>query len=230
MTYQFKGPCPVCGGGAFALANVLWPELIAAWQLTESEADYVNRQQGLCCQQCGNNLRAMGLAAAVLRAYTYPGNLIGFCKSFPNLRVLEINTAGNLTSFLKKMPGHRLVEYPQFDMMNLDIESKAFDLVLHSDSLEHVPDPDRGLAECRRVLDDNGRCIFTAPIIVGRASRSRLGLAPSYHGQAYTNAPDQLVHTEFGTDIWTNVMEAGFVSCDIFSLEYPAALAIIART
>lgn len=228
MTRQFAGPCPVCGGTEFKSISVLWPELISAWQLGGCEVDYINRQQGFFCQQCDNNLRTMGLASALLRLYAYQGTLAGFCEAFAHLRVLEINTAGHLTPFLRRMPGHRLVEYPMFDMMNLELESGAFDIVIHSDSLEHVRHPVRALSECRRVLADNGHCVFTVPIVVGRMTRSCAGLPPSYHGVAHDNAPDQLVCTEFGADAWQTVLQAGFASCEIVAFEYPAALTIVA--
>jgi ubiquinone/menaquinone biosynthesis C-methylase UbiE len=134
-----------------------------------------------------------------------------------------------LTSFLEKFPAHRLIEYPQFDMLNLKIKSESADLVVHSDTLEHIRNPERALSECWRVLRANGRCIFTVPIIVNRMSRFRAGLAPSYHGQSQVNADDQLVCTEFGADVWKFVVGAGFGSCEIFSFEYPAALVMIAK-
>lgn len=225
----FSGPCPVCGAVEFSADTVLWPELIHAWQLSEYEIAYTNRQQGFHCKQCRNNLRAMGLSAAILREFQFHGTLDRFCESFSDIKILEINTTGNLTPFFNKMASHRLIEYPQFDMLNLDIESESVDLVIHSDTLEHVPNPERALSECRRVLRSNGKCIFTIPIIVDRMSRSRTGLSPSYHGQSGVPADDQVVCTEFGADAWQTVLKAGFRSCEIFSFEYPASLAIIAR-
>jgi len=226
---SFSGPCPVCGGGEFSSGNVLWPELIDSWQLSENEVAYINRQQGFHCTQCKNNLRAMGLSAAILREFQFIGTLNAFCKASVDLKILEINTAGSLTSFLSKSPSHRLVEYPEFDMQNLDIVSESIDMVIHSDTLEHVPNPARALSECRRVLRRNGKCIFTVPIIVDRVTRSRTGLAPSYHGQSGVPANDQVVCSEFGSDVWQTVLKAGFCSCEIYSFEYPAALVIIAR-
>ncbi|TWC34968.1 methyltransferase family protein [Pseudomonas sp. SJZ079] len=225
---KFSGSCPVCGCLEFSERAVLWPELISAWQLSEVEVSYINRQQGFHCKQCFNNLRAMGLAAAIVRNYQFNETLVRFCELHHELKVLEINAAGNLTSFLSKLPLHRLVEYPQFDMLNLNVESNSFDLVVHSDTLEHVPYPERALSECHRVLRSRGRCIFTVPIVIERMTRSRVGLAPSYHGQAGVPAKDQLVHTEFGADTWQTVLNAGFSSCEIFSFEYPAALVMIA--
>ena len=221
--------CNVCGGINFSESSVLWPELIRAWQLSPSEVDYINRQQGFCCTQCFNSLRSMGLASAILREYRFHGSLLEFCSSPNELSILEINRAGNLTPFLKKLPSHLLIEHPQFDMHDLDIDSESFDLVVHSDTLEHIENPVRGLSECRRVLREQGKCIFTIPIIVDRLNRSRAGLAPSYHGQPNVAADDQIVWTEFGVDAWKTVLRAGFASCEIYSYEYPSALVLIAR-
>ena len=229
MMQPFSGPCPVCGGAQFSEGDVLWPELINAWQLSEQEVAYVNRQQGFHCKQCHNNLRAMGLSVAILREFNFQGTLDQFCESLSDVKILEINTAGSLTPFFKKLSQHRLIEYPKFDMLDLAIESESYDLVVHSDTLEHIPNPERALSECRRVLSKDGKCIFTVPVIVDRMTRSRTGLAPSFHGQSDVLANDQVVCTEFGANFWQTVLTAGFSSCEIFSLEYPAALAIIAR-
>ncbi len=225
----FTGPCPVCGGESFATAEVLFSELVRAWELSQREVAYVNRQQGMHCEACRNNLRAMALARALLREVGHDGTLRDYCASAPDLRLLEINAADSLTETLATCPGHRRIEYPEFDMQELAIESDSQDVVIHSDTLEHVPDPVRGLSECRRVLAMGGACLFTIPIIVDRLTRSRAGLAASYHGAPGTTSDDQLVHTEFGADAWHTVIEAGFDSCEIFALEYPSALVMVAR-
>ena len=220
--------CPVCGGGEFLFREVLWPELVSDWQLSALEVDYINRQQGLFCAACSNNLRSMALADAILYAYNFSGTLVQFVESdfAKTLKVLEINEAGGLTSVLTKLPNHQLVRYPEYDMTNLSFEPAMFDLVLHSDTLEHVPDPIAGLSECRRVLVKTGRCIFTVPIVVGRLTRSRAGLKNSYHGTSAQQDNDNTVYTEFGADMWRFAIEAGFTSARIHSFEYPAALAI----
>lgn len=225
----FPKSCPVCGGVHFAQQDVLWPDLISAWQLSADETTYVNRQQGLHCKECHNNLRAMALAAAIVSAFDFEGTLESFCQPSRKLRILEINPAGNLSSVLRQLPHYMLIEFPEFDMQHLVIESESYDLVVHSDTLEHVSNVERALSECRRVLAKNGRCIFTTPIVVDRMTRSRTGLASSYHGQSGVLANDQLVCTEFGADFWKMVIKAGFSTCEIFAFEYPAALAVVAK-
>src|SRR5450759_820689 len=231
LAYNFRSVCTICGEREFSFREILWSELVAAWQLSPLEVNYINRQQGFCCAACGNSLRCMALAAAILCTYNFSGTLAQFVESDlgKTLKVLEINEAGGLSTALKKLPNHQLVQYPEYDMTNLSLKSETFDLVIHSDTLEHVPNPERALSECGRVLRSNGKCIFTVPVIVDRMTRSRSGLSPSYHGQPGVPAEDQLVCTEFGADIWQTVLKAGFCSCEIFSHEYPAALVMIAR-
>ena len=45
MTTQAR--CQVCGHEEFAHGDVLWPELIGAWELQPHEVDQAARKQGL---------------------------------------------------------------------------------------------------------------------------------------------------------------------------------------
>ena len=221
--------CVVCGSEDLHYVPELSAALIREWELSPAEAAYVNRQQGLQCMRCRSSLRCMALATALLRRFGGTGTFAEFSASpaAQQLRVLEINEAGGVAPFLAKWPGHVFAKYPDVDMQRLPHADKSFDLVVHSDTLEHVPDPVRGLAECRRVLREGGACVFTVPIIVGRLTRSREGLPPSYHGDP-EKGDGYLVHTEFGADAWTWPLAAGFADCRIVSLDHPAAHALIA--
>ncbi len=221
--------CPVCGGRKFSFSEILWPELVNDWQLSTDEVKYINRQQGFSCTDCGNNLRSMAIAEAILRVYRFSSTLKQFVESdlSKDITILEVNEAGGLSSVLKKMSHYRFVRYPEYNMVNLDLESNLFDLVVHSDTLEHVSDPITGLSECRRILKENGRCVFTVPVIVGRLSRSRVGMKRSYHGAPSASVlSDYIVYTEFGADVWRFALEAGFTRVRIHCLEYPSGLAI----
>lgn len=221
--------CLCCGSSTGIVERpVLWPALIDQWQLAPHEAAYIDRQQGFHCTKCGCNLRSMALANAIMSCFRFVGSFAEFVGSETprRLQVLEVNEAGGLTPFLQTLPLHRLVRYPECDMMHLPMADESFDLVVHSDTLEHVPQPVIGLAECRRVLRPGGFCAFTVPIVVDRLTKSRVGLPPSYHGSP-ANPADCLVHTEYGADAWKHVVEAGFRECRIIALEYPAALALL---
>lgn len=49
------------------------------------------------------------------------------------------------------------------DMRDLPFEAGSFAAVLSVQALEHVPDPDRALAEARRVLEPGGVAVFVTP-------------------------------------------------------------------
>jgi len=221
--------CAVCGSEELHYVEELPAQLIREWDLSAAEAAYVNRQQGLQCVRCGSTLRCMALATALLRHCGGAEPFAAFSASpvAQRLRVLEINEAGGVSPFLAQWPGREFVSYPKADMQALPHANATFDLVVHSDTLEHVADPVRGLEECRRVLRDGGACVYTVPIIVGRLTRSRAGLPPSYHGNP-DDGSGYLVHTEFGADAWAWPLAAGFSDCRIVSLEHPAAHALIA--
>jgi SAM-dependent methyltransferase len=220
--------CACCGSGRTREGVVLWKALVDEWRLAPHEAAYIDRQQGLCCEDCGSNLRSMALARAITACLGHSGPLDTLVRteSAARLRVLEVNKAGMLTQFLQLLPGLVQALYPDVDMMALPFSDGVFDLVVHSDTLEHVRHPVRGLAECRRVLRPGGFCAFTVPMIVDRLTVSREGLPPSYHGSP-DNPADYLVHTEYGADAWKHVILAGFAECRIVALDYPAAQTLV---
>jgi SAM-dependent methyltransferase len=221
--------CICCGSNRIQLSRVLWPSLIEEWGLSAQEAAYIDRQQGLICEDCGASLRAMVLARAIMSCWNYRGLFKRFSRRlFHRIDVLEINEAANLTKFLRGMGRHVLAGYPAVDAMKLPYHDASFDLVVHSDTLEHIPEPLLALAECRRVLRPGGFCVYTVPIIVGRLTVSRAGKPPSFHGGEKDRKEDFIVCTEYGADAWTHPIQAGFAECRIVSLDYPAAQALIA--
>ncbi|MUG98652.1 methyltransferase domain-containing protein [Scytonema sp. UIC 10036] len=221
--------CYCCGSTSFKEQNVLWKELIDEWRIGHHEVEYINRQQGMHCTECNSNLRSIALSVALMRCFGYKGLFKDFVteSKIQDLQILEINEAGSLTQFLTKIPGHHLKIYPEIDMMNINYVDESFDLIVHSDVLEHIKHPVRGLSECYRVLKPGGYCAFTVPMIVDRLTLFREGLPPSYHGSG-ENLVDFLVYAEYGCDAWKHIMQSGFQECRIFSIEYPSAQALVA--
>jgi SAM-dependent methyltransferase len=223
--------CQICGHDCFVHEDVLWPDLVEAWQLNPMEVAYTNIQQGTRCERCGANVRSQALARALIEVTGGRGPLEDWVQqdAARGSRILEINEAGALTPWLSRLPGHVLGRYPECDMTRLPYQVGAFDLVVHSDTLEHVGDPGRALSECFRVLAPGGSSVFTVPVIMGRLTRSRRGLPASYHGSEDSHEPDLQVHTEFGADVWTAVFAAGFRSCQFVAFRYPSGLALVAQ-
>lgn len=112
-------------------------------------------------------------------------------------------------------------------MQDLPFPDASFDLVVHSDTLEHIPNGIRALHECRRVLAQDGFMACTIPIIPDRLTRHRDASQPSYHGNRMDKRYDFLVYREYGGDFWCEFFEAGFNNALIHSLVYPASVALI---
>ena len=243
--------CVVCGAEDFVATAVIWDELAEQWGLTADQRVLIDRQQGERCAGCGSSRRSIALARAVLAALggKRGDTLDEVTKRGGSARVLEINEAGELSRYLARLPGHRLVRYPDEDMTALSFGAGEFDLVVHGDTLEHVPDALAGLVECARVIAPGGACCYTVPVLSDRLTRSREGLEPSYHGPPTDPRPDFLVRWEFGADMWVWPMRAGFRSVALHGsgwspgwpsvprsgeagegLRQPAGLAIAAHT
>jgi ubiquinone/menaquinone biosynthesis C-methylase UbiE len=120
-----------------------------------------------------------------------------------------------------------MAKYPEVDLQALPYSDATFDLVVHSDTLEHVENPEVALTECLRVLRPGGWLCYTVPMVVGRLSRRRDTDPPSYHGTS--EDPAYLVVTEYGADAWVQLAAQGSREIRLFSLNHPAAHALAAR-
>jgi len=195
--------CTVCGSTAFESEALLWPLLIEQWGLNETETAYVNRQQGTRCKRCGCNLRSLALARAILSACNAGGTFRRFLVTPAawRRRTLGVDEAGPLSRWLRWLPPPHAGGLSRDRHAAAPYADQSFHLVLHSDTLEHVPDPRLGLAECFRVLKPGGWCCFTVPIITGRLTRSRLGMSDSFHGNPAVDDAAFRVSAEYGADV-----------------------------
>lgn len=223
--------CYGCGASEFYIESVLWNSLIKEWQLSPDEAEIMNMQQGMKCRDCHTHMRGNVLAYALLKSLGSKSQSLNQLINeetdlVSRTRLLEINEAGNLGIYLGQFPHHLRVEYPQVDMHNLQQFKGIYDIVIHSDTLEHIRNPIHALHQCKNALAEGGKLIYTVPIIPGRMTRDRTGLQESSHSR--DNQNDYLVATEFGADFWRYPLDAGFKNISIFSIFYPIAIAITA--
>ena len=219
--------CPICKNESFDLQEVISKELSDDWKLTKKEIEYINYQQGYHCVNCKSNLRVMTLADCIVKFFHSRDSFQDFAQKFDK-KILEINQAGNLSPFLSMMKDHTLLEYPDIDMQNILFEDDSFDVVVHSDTLEHVPNSLRALEECYRILKSNGVMFFTIPIVHDRLTVKRHGMPLSYHGDYKKHDEDQIVFSEFGANFYVEIIESGFKSVSMHTLENVASLAIVA--
>jgi hypothetical protein len=241
------GRCSVCGRETPFVFNswVIPEELQAEWNDPLVSLAYKQRES-LFCRACGASMRVRRVADVLISLYSPSAGSVSELihdESFRRLRIAEINmigSVGSLHSLLAELPSLSFSEYQgptrlgetldgvrNEDMCRLTYEDGSFDLVLSSDTLEHVPDFDAALRESRRVLRPGGRHIFTVPIVASRSTTTtRAEIAddgtvvhrtePLYHGRGaglYRYIPagsDLLTFTEFGLDLTEYMRAAGF--------------------
>jgi SAM-dependent methyltransferase len=188
------GRCSACGRhGRFAFNSWLVPpQARAEWG--DWAPDFARRET-LICPHCFATLRTRRLADVLLEHYAVDASSLAELVEEPlfrDLDVAEVNAAGALHRYLARLPRLRYSEYGggagrHEDLANLTYSDASIDLVLTSDSLEHVRDWRGALAETRRVLRPGGR----AYRLVRRRS-------------------DMLVHTAFGLDVADILRGEGF--------------------
>jgi len=142
------------------------------------------------------------------------------------LRVAEVNRIDGLHGPLSRLPGLAFSDFdpapgqavPSEDLTRLSYPDGAFDLVVTSETLEHVPRLDAALAEIRRVLAPGGRHIFTVPLLPGvPRTYARAVVGPDgavEHRTVELRHPGgdvgYPVFTEFGADLPELLERAGF--------------------
>ncbi len=199
--------CPACGGREFLRHRVIHTELASSWRLNQWEREWFDEREGHVCRNCEMSMRVRSIAWTI-RAL----NL-----NFAEIDVLHINQINNLSPLLSDArslcetgfnpqvePGADLGGLLNQDLCNLTFPDQTYDLVIHSETLEHVSDYRRALAEVTRVLKPGGLQIYTVPLLHNRRTAQRVRYRgdgtvehrrpPSFHGLE----AEDLVVWEFG--------------------------------
>ena len=186
--YDELGHCDVCGSNANFVFNS-W--VIPADMVEELGDPAVSfsycRRESLFCPSCCSSLRVRNIAETMLSLYGAGATSIAEMveeEEFRRLDLAEINKVGALGalhSFLSRLPRLAYSEYRgptrlgeevegvrNEDICRLTYPEASFDLVLSSDTLEHVPDFRAALRETRRILRPGGRHVFTIPVVAGK--------------------------------------------------------------
>jgi SAM-dependent methyltransferase len=215
MERRTRAYCYNCGGRSpYRRIHPIDDALQRTWGISDRLARQFNRREGSICPDCGVNLRAQGLARAILKSK------YGFGKAslkewvqaanVEGLQVCELNSCHELHQTLTKLRKLTYAEYGTDSQQNIEgmtYPSDTFDLFLHSETVEHVNNPALAADECRRVIKPHGLVLFTTPVIWNRTTRRRARrdgerihhiLERSYHEQP---SDDYLVFFEYGRDI-----------------------------
>jgi SAM-dependent methyltransferase len=238
--------CVVCGLFCPMLyrRRVIPRRLEELWGLSPRLAQALARKESCDCSHCGAKLRGRRIAQVVLQLYPLDDSRtsarsLAEWVAHPHtqlLRVAEINRIDGLHDRLCRLthlvasdyqagtaPGVVKSGVRSEDLTRLTYADRSFDLVLTSETLEHVPDFHAALREVRRVLVPGGYHIFTVPLLpTVRRTFSRATLGPD--GAFQARAPrishpggdwGYPVFTEFGADLPDVLRQEGF-EVDIF--------------
>jgi SAM-dependent methyltransferase len=218
--------CDACGrfGPMLYRRRVIPPRLEAMWGLSPRLADALARKESLDCWLCAAKLRARRIARVVLELYPVgsppaPARSVRAWVRTAEaraLRIAEINRIDGLHAELTHLPGLSWSDFDEHespgigprseDLSRLSYPHESFDLVLTSETLEHVPDIEAALGEIRRVLKPGGHHVFTVPLLPGVEHTYRRTDRICHPG-GDVGYP---VVTEFGADLPAILEAAGF--------------------
>ena len=125
------------------------------------------------------------------------------------------------------VPGGAIVDGLRHeDALALSFEDASLGAVVSNDVFEHVPDIDRSLAECARVLAPGGRLYFSVPFAGKEDTVQRavvrdgelVHIEPADYHENPIDAHGSLVFYDHGLDILARCRRAGFA--DAYALGY----------
>jgi SAM-dependent methyltransferase len=212
------GPCPICGATVFVRLN---------------RTDW-----GVRCARCGGAPNTLTLVESI-------HELVGDLR---DKQVYLLSAAGPLFDYLRRTCGHLTYslytdgvapgEYAggvlSQDVQRLTFADESFDLCVHSEVFEHVPDDAAGFRETYRVLKPGGATIFTIPVFETDATLERAHTVdgriehlqpPEYHNDQLRGSV--LAFRDYGRDVIGRLESAGFESVRLISRPGPAGLSYV---
>jgi SAM-dependent methyltransferase len=240
--------CTVCGRirPMFYRRGIIPRRLEELWEISPRLAAAFARKETCACSFCRSRLRGRRLAQVLLEVYPV-GNPPERSRSLAewiertqarSLRIAEINRIDGLHDYLARMPHVCSSDYDpgstsapsqpgtrSEDLTRLSYADESFDLVLTSESLEHVPSLDKAIREIYRVLAPGGRHVFTIPLLPGIPKTFARSVVLD-DGSVEDRAPrichpggdwGYPVFTEFGADLPAILEDSGFETAVHFS-------------
>jgi len=196
--------CPFCGPSVFVRLN--------------------GEDFGVRCTRCA----ASAVHLALGRALHEAGLDLSTCD------VCELSARGPLVGYLRRrarsvatseyfedvLPGKERGGVRCEDVQRLSYADASFDVITHTEVLEHVPDDRRAFAELYRVLRPGACMLFTVPLHDGAQTIERACLrdgmidhlqASVYHIDPLRGGVGILAFRDYGRDILDRLRAAGFV-------------------
>lgn len=165
-----------------------------------------NLRETAVCQSCGATKRNQDVAKVLLRTIgSAASSLSDGLGDLRKFRIYLLESYGAIYNVLSESENLVCSEFWYDvpvgttkgnvrceDVQNLTFPDESFDMVITQDVFEHVPEPERGFREIRRVLKTGGYHILTVPFnrsLVKSVTRATMKensishiLPPVYHG------------------------------------------------
>lgn len=155
-----------------------------------------------------------------LRSYARTHAIYELSTTSPIFRQLRGYATYQASAYFSDKPfGVKVARsYWNQDLQQLSFASQSFDLVLSSETMEHVRRPWQGFTEVHRVLKPGGLYVFTIPFRGDRLTTARVDtrgeqdifLAKKIYHQDPYRTEDSLVYTDFGSDLLDLLKPLGF--------------------
>jgi hypothetical protein len=221
-SWSVQGVCQVCERAVAFEGD---------WKYSNGQT--INFRERLVCPNCKLNNRkrftAHLLRALKPAAHSEAGTYL-FEQVTPFFAWAQENLPGNVVGSEYLGPdvasGATARGVRHEDALALSFDDEAFGTIVSCDVFEHVPDIDRCLAECARVLRPDGRLYFSIPFRNSPETTQRAAiregqlvelLPPEYHWNP-VDPKGSLVFYDFGWDILDRCRRAGFA--DGYALGY----------
>jgi SAM-dependent methyltransferase len=216
--------------------GVIHPRLAELWGLSPRLNEAFTRKESLSCSGCGAKLRTRRIAATILEVYSISDadqSVAAWARHAESrsIRVAELNRIDGLHEAISALPNLVYSEFREGaspgsildgiraeDLTRLSFADASLELILTSETLEHVPDLSRALAEIWRVLVPGGAHIFTVPLLpTEEKTYARAVLQPDGSVKDLVTPLRHpggdigyLVFNEFGADLPTLLSDHGF--------------------
>ena len=169
--------CANCHCTQFNQASIIDDELARTWELSSKDRRLFDLREGNFCANCRMSKRVRMLLWSLIR----------IAANLKNPRVLQLNQVNDLN--LPSLRFESIVQtvfnpqcelgsvingFSNQDMARLTFEDNRFDLAIHSETLEHLPDFRQALREVERVLKPGGYHVYSIPLLHHRSSRQRI--------------------------------------------------------
>jgi SAM-dependent methyltransferase len=221
-SWTLHGVCQVCGRAVLFKGD---------WN--SSTGQTVNFRERLVCPGCNLNSR-MRFMAHLLRVVTRVAPPHGPTYLYEQVtpffawarRALPGTVIGSEYLGRDVASGTTVLGVRHEDALCLSFRDASLGTIVSNDVFEHVPDIERCLAECTRVLSPGGRLYFSIPFYEGAKTVQRAAkrggeivefLPPQYHRNP-VDPKGSLVFYEYGWDVLEACRRAGFA--EAYALGY----------